>query len=215
LLDHDHSAYVDQWDWERVITAEQRNLPFLKAVVSKIWKVLVGAEKFAIEMFPKLKDPRYPTLPEELIFLHAEEILEMYPDLPRKQRETQILQKYPAIFIIGIGWPLKDGYPHEMRAADYDDRVTDTSDETGRYPRIERRHSGVESSDQAASRVEFDGRPGNKRDVEKTARTLTSTRLSAAALSPRDTRRSDSPFNRRRHRTVAYAYVAFAEGSLG
>jgi aspartate--ammonia ligase len=78
-----------------------------------------------------LKDPRYPKLPEELIFLHAEEILDMYPDLPRKQRETQILQKYPAIFIIGIGWPLKDGYPHEMRAADSDVWVTNTSGETG------------------------------------------------------------------------------------
>ncbi len=132
FLDHDHSAYVDQWDWERVIVAEQRNLDFLKAIVSKIWKVLVGAEKFALDMFPKLKDPRYPNLPEELTFLHAEEILEMYPDLPRKQRETQVLQKYPAIFIIGIGWPLKDGYPHEMRAADYDDWVTDTSQETGK-----------------------------------------------------------------------------------
>ena len=132
FLDHDHSAYVDQWDWERVITAEQRNLAFLKAIVSKIWKVLVGAEKFAFEMFPQLKDSRYPSLPEQLTFLHAEEILEMYPDLPRKQRETRILQNYPAVFIIGIGWPLKDGYPHEMRAADYDDWVTDTSDETGK-----------------------------------------------------------------------------------
>lgn len=91
----------------------------------------MGAEQFAIEMFPQLKDPRYPALPKDLIFLHAEEILELYPDLPRKQRETAVLQKYPAIFIIGIGWPLKDGYPHEMRAADYDDWVTDTSKETG------------------------------------------------------------------------------------
>ena len=130
FLDPDHSAYVDQWDWERVITAEQRNLNFLKAVVSKIWKVLVGAEQFAFEMFPQLKDARYPSLPEELTFLHAEEILEMYPDLPRKQRETRVLQNHPAVFIIGIGWPLKDGYPHEMRAADYDDWVTSTSDET-------------------------------------------------------------------------------------
>src|SRR5690348_9250805 len=73
FLDHDHSAYVDQWDWERVITGEQRNLDFLKAIVSKIWKVLVGAERFALEMFPKLRDPRYPALPEELMFLHAEE----------------------------------------------------------------------------------------------------------------------------------------------
>jgi len=132
FLDHDHSAYVDQWDWERVITAEQRNLDFLKAVVSKIWKVIVGAEKYAQELFPRLKDFRYPDLPEKLEFFHAEQILEMYPDLPRKQRETSILQKHPAIFIIGIGWPLKDGYPHEMRAADYDDWVTDTHDETGR-----------------------------------------------------------------------------------
>ena len=132
FLDHDHSAYVDQWDWERTITSEQRNLEFLKTIVSKIWKVIVGAEKFAQNLFPQLKDSRYPDLPEELKFLHAEELLDMYPDLPRKQRETAVLQKYPAVFIIGIGWPLKDGYPHEMRAADYDDWVTDTHDQTGK-----------------------------------------------------------------------------------
>jgi aspartate--ammonia ligase len=129
FLDHDHSAYVDQWDWERVITADQRSLSFLKEVVSKIWKVIVGAERHAQELFPQLKDSRYPNLPEQLTFLHAEEILDMYPDLPRKQRETSILQKYPAVFIIGIGWTLKDGYPHEMRAADYDDWVTETKDD--------------------------------------------------------------------------------------
>ena len=135
FLDHDHSAYVDQWDWERVIAPEQRNLEFLKSIVRKIWKVLVGAEKFAHEMFPELRNPRYPNLPEELTFLHAEELLAMYPDLPRKRRETVILQKYPAIFVIGIGWPLKDGYPHEMRAADYDDWITDTSDQTNQIGR--------------------------------------------------------------------------------
>jgi aspartate--ammonia ligase len=132
FLDHDHSAYVDQWDWERVMTAEERNLAFLKEVVAGIWRVLVGAERFAQEMFPQLRDARFPNLPEKLTFLHAEEILDMYPDLPRKQRETRVLQQYPAIFIIGIGWPLKDGYPHENRAADYDDWVTDTSKETGK-----------------------------------------------------------------------------------
>ncbi|KXK56832.1 MAG: Aspartate--ammonia ligase [Chlorobi bacterium OLB5] len=131
FLDHDHSSYVDQWDWERVINAEDRNLDFLKMIVKKIWKVFVGAEKHVQEMFPQLKDPRFPNLPEELVFLHAEEILEMFPDLPRKQRETQILQKYPAVFIIGIGWVLKDGYPHEMRAADYDDWVTPTITKNG------------------------------------------------------------------------------------
>src|SRR5271165_6312702 len=85
FLDHDHSAYVDQWDWERTITFSQRHLEFLKTVVGKIWKVIVGADKFAQSLFPQLKDPRYPDLPEKLTFLHAEEILEMYPDLPRKQ----------------------------------------------------------------------------------------------------------------------------------
>ena len=132
FLDHDHSVYVDQWDWERVITAEQRNLDFLKEVVNKIWKVLVGAEKYAQELFPQLKTDRYLNLPERLTFLHAEDILDRYPDMPRKQRETAILQEYPAIFIVGIGWPLKDGYPHEMRAADYDDWVTETRSADGR-----------------------------------------------------------------------------------
>lgn len=132
FLDHDHSSYVDQWDWERVITEKERNLDFLKMIVRKIWKVITGAEDFIQGMYPELKNPEYPNLPKELTFLHAEEILERFPDLPRKQRETKILQEYPAIFIIGIGYVLKDGYPHEMRAADYDDWVTDTSAETGK-----------------------------------------------------------------------------------
>jgi aspartate--ammonia ligase len=132
FLDHDHSCYVDQWDWERVITEKDRNLAFLKDIVRKIWKVLTGAEEFVQDMFPKLKNPKYPGLPKELVFLHAEEILDKFPDLPRKQRETRILQDYPAVFIVGIGWVLQDGYPHEMRAADYDDWVTDTSKESGK-----------------------------------------------------------------------------------
>ena len=132
FLDHDHSSYVDQWDWERVMTADQRNLDFLKDVVRRIWKVIYGAGKHAQELFPGLRDKKYPELPEELKFLHAEEILEMYPDLPRKQRETKIVQQYPAVFIIGIGYVLGDGYPHEMRAADYDDWITDTRSMTGK-----------------------------------------------------------------------------------
>ena len=132
FLDHDHSAYVDQWDWELAITAEQRNLKFLRQVVEKIWKVLKGAETCVQELFPKLKTDKYPDLPEELTFIHAEDILEQYPDLPRKQRETEIVKKLGAIFIIGIGWVLNDGYPHEMRAADYDDWATDTKSQTGK-----------------------------------------------------------------------------------
>jgi aspartate--ammonia ligase len=132
FLDHDHSAYVDQWDWERVITAEQRNLSFLQDVVRRIWAVLVGAEHFLQDRFPALRDPRVPNLPEEIEFFHAEEVLEMFPDLPRKQRETRLLQQHPAVFIIGIGWVLADGYPHEMRAADYDDWATPTVSRSGR-----------------------------------------------------------------------------------
>ena len=132
FLDHDHSSYVDQWDWERVITADQRNLEYLKDTVRRIWKVIVGANRAAQDMFPQLRKSGFPDIPEELTFLHAEEILDMYPDLPRKQRETKVIQKYPAVFIIGIGWVLKDGYPHEMRAADYDDWVTETKSADGK-----------------------------------------------------------------------------------
>jgi len=132
FLDHDHSAYVDQWDWEVVITEKQRNLQYLTEVVEKIWKVLKGAEVHVQKLFPQLKTDKYPDLPEKLTFLHAEDILDKYPDLPRKQRETAIVQEYPAVFIYGVGWTLKDGYPHEMRAADYDDWVTETKSADGR-----------------------------------------------------------------------------------
>jgi aspartate--ammonia ligase len=123
---------VDQWDWEKRITAEMRNLDYLKETVRKIWKVLKGAETLIQNAFPQLKNGRYPDLPDEIVFLHAEDLLDMYPDLPRKARETAILQKYPAVFIMGIGWTLKDGYPHEMRAADYDDWTTPTLSDDGR-----------------------------------------------------------------------------------
>jgi len=131
FLDHDHSAYVDQWDWEKVITARQRNLTYLRQTVESIWEVIKGAETYIHAAFPQLKSDKFPPLPDELKFLHAEEILERYPSLPRKQRETAILQEYPAVFIYGIGWKLKDGYPHEMRAADYDDWVTETVPNNG------------------------------------------------------------------------------------
>jgi aspartate--ammonia ligase len=132
FLDHDHSAYVDQWDWEKTISADQRTLEFLSEAVRRIWSVFTGAEDYILDRFPQLEDPRYPRLPRELKFIHAEEILEKYPELPRKQRENRLLQEYPAVFIYGIGWPLADGYPHELRAADYDDWVTETVSNDGR-----------------------------------------------------------------------------------
>ncbi len=132
FLDHDHSVYVDQWDWEKVITPGQRSLAYLKDTVEAIWRVLRDAEARVQREFPQLRTDRYPDLPERITFLHAEEILQRYPDLPRKQRETLIVQDHPAVFIIGIGWTLADGYPHEMRAADYDDWVTETVAADGR-----------------------------------------------------------------------------------
>ncbi|MEN8189670.1 MAG: aspartate--ammonia ligase [Thermodesulfobacteriota bacterium] len=132
FLDHDHSAYVDQWDWELSVSEEQRSLDFLKEVVNKIWKVIKGAATMVEEMFPELADCGYPKVPDELAFYHAEEILAMYPELPRKQRENRLLTEHaPAVFIIGIGWPLKDGLPHEMRAADYDDWTSETVQRNG------------------------------------------------------------------------------------
>lgn len=132
FLDHDHSAYVDQWDWERVITDDQRNLDYLTDTVTKIWDVFKRAEQMLLDKYPALRQSGYPELPEKLTFIHAEEILDRFPDMPRKQRETAILQEFPAIFIYGIGWTLEDGYPHEMRAPDYDDWVTPTITKNGK-----------------------------------------------------------------------------------
>jgi aspartate--ammonia ligase len=132
FLDHDHSAYVDQWDWEKAIRPEERTLEYLTETVRTIWRVLKDAESYLTERFPVLADDRYPPLPEELTFLHAEDVLAAYPGLPRKARETAILQEHPAVFVYGIGWPLADGYPHELRAADYDDWSTETISADGR-----------------------------------------------------------------------------------
>jgi aspartate--ammonia ligase len=103
FLDHDHSAYVDQWDWERVITAEERTLATLRTTVRAIWRVLVTTERLLLDRYPALDDPRYPPLPAEIEFVHAEDVLARYPDLPRKQRETALLQEHPAVFVVGIG----------------------------------------------------------------------------------------------------------------
>jgi aspartate--ammonia ligase len=132
FLDHDHSAYVDQWDWERAILPEDRTLSHLTETVKTIWSVLKEADRFLRETWPALSDPRWPELPDELEFVHAEDILAAYPDLPRKRRETLYVQEHPAVFIYGIGWPLADGLPHELRAADYDDWSTETFSADGR-----------------------------------------------------------------------------------
>ncbi|WP_085535088.1 aspartate--ammonia ligase [Massilibacteroides vaginae] len=115
-----HSLYVDQWDWERVMTNEERNIDFLKEIVQRIYAALVRTEYMVYEMFPDIK----PVLPQRIHFIHAEDLLLKYPTLTPKDREDEICREYGAVFIIGIGCTLSNGEKHDGRAPDYDDWST-------------------------------------------------------------------------------------------
>ena len=119
-LDNLHSLYVDQWDWEAVITAEQRTVAFLKNVVERIYAAIRRTEYLTCETYSQIK----PFLPEKIHFIHAEELLQMYPNMTAKEREDAICEKYGAVFIIGIGGKLSNGEKHDGRAPDYDDWST-------------------------------------------------------------------------------------------
>ena len=119
-LDNLHSLYVDQWDWEAVIRKEDRTLQFLKNIVERIYAAIRRTEYLVCETYPQIK----PFLPETIHFIHAEELLQMYPDKTPKEREDAICQKYGAVFVIGIGGKLSDGKKHDGRAPDYDDWTT-------------------------------------------------------------------------------------------
>ncbi len=122
-LDNLHSVYVDQWDWERVVSRDERNLGFLKFMVTKIYRVIREMEKLVCDKFEKLLAP---FLPGEIHFIHSEDLLEMYPDLSPEERENKICREKRAVFVIGVGAELKDGKPHDETAADYDDWTTET-----------------------------------------------------------------------------------------
>lgn len=119
-LDNLHSLYVDQWDWERVMKQDQRNIVFLKQIVRKIYEALKRTEYIIYENYPQLK----PSLPEEIFFIQSEELLQKYPKLTPKERENKIAKEYGAVFIIGIGGKLSNGEKHDGRAPDYDDWTT-------------------------------------------------------------------------------------------
>ncbi|MBO4658810.1 MAG: aspartate--ammonia ligase [Prevotella sp.] len=123
-LDNIHSLYVDQWDWEAVINKEDRCVAFLKDVVRRIYCAIRRTEYLVCETYPQIK----PFLPEEIHFVHSEDLLQMYPDLSPKEREDEICRKYGAVFLIGIGGKLSDGQPHDGRAPDYDDWSTTAED---------------------------------------------------------------------------------------
>lgn len=120
IVSNIHSIYVDQWDWERVIESHERNLTFLKFIVRKIYSILKRLEFYIYEQYPQIT----PILPEDIYFIHSEELRTLYPDKTPKEREDLITEKYGAVFIIGIGAPLSDGQPHDLRAPDYDDWST-------------------------------------------------------------------------------------------
>lgn len=115
-----HSLYVDQWDWERVISAEERNIDFLKYIVRKIYSSFLRTEYLVSESFPDIT----PVLPEEITFIHAEELRQLYPTLTPKERENEFARIHKAIFVMGIGGKLGDGEKHDGRAPDYDDWST-------------------------------------------------------------------------------------------
>lgn len=123
-LDNLHSLYVDQWDWEKTINPEDRNLAYLKDSAEKIYNVVREIERRIYKQFPHIT----PVLPEKLTFVHTEELEKEYPDLSPREREAKAAKKYGAIFLIGIGAPLGNGEPHDGRAPDYDDWITPNSD---------------------------------------------------------------------------------------
>ena len=141
-LDNLHSLYVDQWDWEAVITEDQRTIDFLEDVVRRIYAALLRTEYLTCESYPEIK----PFLPQKIHFIHSQDLLNMYPDLTPKQREDAICKKYGAVFIEGIGGKLSNGEKHDGRAPDYDDWSTvDENGKTGLngdiliwYPVLER-----------------------------------------------------------------------------
>ena len=119
-LDNLHSLYVDQWDWEAVITKEQRRLGFLHDIVRRIYSAIRRTEYLTCETYPQLK----PFLPEDIFFVHSEDLLQMYPEMTAKEREDAICKKYGAVFVEGIGSKLSNGEKHDGRAPDYDDWST-------------------------------------------------------------------------------------------
>ena len=122
--DNLHSYYVDQWDWEKSVSPEDRNLEYLKSVVTKIYATLKATEFMVFESYPEIA----PILPEHIRFVHAEELCRLYPDLTPVERESRVTQEYGAVFVIGIGAALSDGREHDGRAPDYDDWSTINDD---------------------------------------------------------------------------------------
>lgn len=116
-LDNIHSIYVDQWDWEKIIDRNSRNINYLREIVDKIYEVFLNTEKFINARYEYLERK----LPDQIYFVDAQELEDLYPDLSSKERERAIVKEKKAVFISRIGCKLNSGKPHDMRAPDYDD----------------------------------------------------------------------------------------------
>jgi aspartate--ammonia ligase len=127
VLDDIHSVYVDQWDWERVMADDERNLAFLRGIVERIYSVIQRTEQHVCEKYPQIQ----PCLPPKIEFVHTEELERRWPELTPRERENSIAREAKAVFITGIGASLANGKPHDGRAPDYDDWSTPTENGRG------------------------------------------------------------------------------------
>ncbi len=116
-LDNVHSIYVDQWDWEKIITRENRNLDYLKLIVRSIVRAICTTNDLLHVRYPQLRT----NLCSEIAFVTSQELEDMYPDLSGSERENEFLREHKTAFIMQIGGKLKSGKPHDSRAPDYDD----------------------------------------------------------------------------------------------
>jgi aspartate--ammonia ligase len=173
ILDDIHSVYVDQWDWERVMQDDERNLDFLHWVVEQIYSVIRRTEQHVADKYPQIE----PFLPSRIEFIHSEELERRWPELTPRERENSICREAKSIFVVGIGAPLADGKPHDGRAPDYDDWSTPTQNGrglhgySGKSPVVKEttRNHGI-SEERAASfpqeiigrRIAADYRRGNR-----------------------------------------------------
>ena len=195
-LDNTHSLYVDQWDWERVITPAERTTAFLRKVVKSIYSAMLRTEFLVCEQYPQIR----PQLTDNICFIHAEELRRRYPDKTAKEREDLIAREKGSVFIIGIGGPLGDGKPHDLRAPDYDDYSTPGDDG---LPGLN--GDLIVWDDVLQHSLE----PGSPRE---TAAPVGQRRPSAALLPPQADERRTAAEHRRRHWAVAPVHALLAQG---
>jgi Asparagine synthetase A len=207
-LDNLHSIYVDQWDWEKVIRPEDRNLDFLKRTVRRIYEAVKVTENKLYVEFPQL----VPALPDDIYFIHAEELLQRYPTLSPKERENAVVREHKAVFIIGIGGKLSDGSIHDGRAADYDDWSTPNSDG---YEGPQRRHPPVEPRPGERLRDFQHGHPRESGSDAAAAQGARAGSEEGPVLPPPAHRGRTPADHRRRYRPVPPVHVPLRKAHIG